>query len=414
MSSSQAATPAKVAPPTIRIVPTSAVSPNPAAVNQYAAAGFTIEFDDPSTGQELPPPSGTTYSWSITAVYNGQTAVTNPNVTISPSTAQSVSVTSFFGTPGVYLIGIQCNVYNSSWTTSPVNAATAYNLTVQDITVTMSPIKTGFTQTVGTLAPNKAITTTVVATVVPASQANNVTFTTGSTTARIPTVSNAVYNSSAGTITFTITGLSATPASAPNGDTTLFAQVNGVTKGQAQVVVVVPASLVQPSGTTTQSVAGVNHVESATSVPSYAGLPANTVALLTGYDQNLTLQVDDQFGKPLDQLYAGVAISESGGTPINVFLSGNGTYTDVVGESVPKNPSRYTSQQNGGYNSGYTVPAGSVPANNWTSLALMPFLPDAPHLQQFSVEVGGQSLSPAVNRTITASAPNTISVQSNN
>jgi hypothetical protein len=240
-----------------------------------------------------------------------------------------------------------------------------------------NPVKVGINRL--TTGPN--LTAVVTATVLPAGYVGSTTI----SVARQPRVSVTINHTdaAAGTITFTVKGLTATDPLSPNGDTTLQGRVNGFIRGEAQAIVIVPAAVGTPHPQPNGAVRPQNMCLDATTSPADPYLPPGTVQLETVYAQWLTIPVLDQFGKALDPIYNGVPVTEAN-VPINQAIQ-NGAYTDPTGKAVLAG----------------VQPANSAVANRW------PNQPAWPPVPQFgsdpggtAVEVGGNSLSPAVvNRT---------------
>jgi hypothetical protein len=156
------------------------------------------------------------------------------------------------------------------------------------------------------------------------------------------TVSVKNTNTSAGTITITVSG---TTRSANAGDFSVIAKHNPTGAQFAQQVsIVVPAQIAtphpQPSGVADP---GVNRVLSVSTSPVCFGAGSN-VCLVTDYTTPLTITVWDQFGSTIGDLYAGATISETIGkdsSPINQALTSSSTYTDPFGLlEQPNTPSR--------------------------------------------------------------------------
>jgi len=121
-----------------------------------------------------------------------------------------------------------------------------------------------------------------------------------------------------------------TPASSPGGDEFLSASLAGGSPIEAPIIVVIPASIAAPhpqfppAAITLQNV-----VATPLSCPAYIPPPGD-VGLFTDATTLLTIQVNDQFGKPLDGLYTGAAVLYNG-LSLNSPLTEAGTYTDPVG-----------------------------------------------------------------------------------
>jgi hypothetical protein len=169
------------------------------------------------------------------------------------------------------------------------------------------------------------------------------------------------------------------------------------------VVVVVPKKVGTPHEEPSGAVVPENHVADRTTSPAYVGtLGANQVALWTIYAQWLNVIVNDQFGKRLDALYAGVGVDERAGAtwrPINQAMTADGTYRDPVFSYTPKTPGPAI------------VTRGSAAADSWPTDP-KGSITEFSETQDIAVRVGGHELSTGiVNRKVTAEAPDKITIE---
>ena len=267
-----------------------------------------------------------------------------------------------------------------------------------------SSIRTGFTKPTNTIKPVSAV-----ATVVPANMAGNVTIT--HTGADRVAISITKVDTTAGTISFTMTGTSGTAANAPTGDETIVGQVRDENTGSLKVIIVVPTTVSQTKQTVgPTNCPGVNRVRDANSVPPAlpdSSCPAGKEHLYTDYNMPpVTITVKDQFGIALDSIYAGVKVYEAyptqGGTfstpgPLNVSLSSSGTYQDTLGVSQRSpDPSLFE------------VLTGSAAAVAWPTQPTLPINDPVAFTLTFQITVGGFSLSPSLVRDISFAPPSTL------
>lgn len=203
----------------------------------------------------------------------------------------------------------------------------------------VSQLQVGFSLTeAGQVDPaNPLGKKTVTATVKPVTLANTLQIVDSSTSKRI-TITVGSRDPINGKVIFTVAGTQMTPSTAsPLGDTTVVAKNGAVSYAQMRVVVIVPYSIksVIPDPISIV-VAGKNLAVNSETSPAYAGIegqnvPVGQKALRTYYQIIQTVQVVDQFGKPLDDTYKNSPVIESIGN-INQPLSSSGTYQDPVGQ----------------------------------------------------------------------------------
>jgi hypothetical protein len=337
------------------------------------AAIYTIGNCEAATNDDV------TFQWKVDGV--PIQGATGPGFTYTPTTA------------GVHTIS--CTV------DAGICGAGSASASETAVAVSFAPtsVRTGFTKPTNTIKPVSAV-----ATVTPKSEASNVTIThTGADRVAILITK---IDTTAGTISFTMTGTSATAANAPTGDETIVGQVVGENTGSMKVIVVVPTTVSQPAGTVSQNVTPVNMALSTTTVPSVS-CPAGYVDLATEYNATpTTITVKDQFGKALDSIYAGVQVYEaykqtngSLGTynNLNVYLSGSGTYSDIIGFSVFDSPAQQ-------------VLADSQAAKDWPTQPTLPVTTSQHFSESFSIQVGGFVLTPTLDRDYTFTPPNSLSI----
>jgi hypothetical protein len=166
--------------------------------------------------------------------------------------------------------------------------------------------------------------------------------------------------------------------------------------GSVQVVVVVPAAVKKTKHPEVKAgkVAAQNLVLRSYTSPAFFTRDTKKAQLGTAYLFYLKVQVVDQFGNQLNDVYVGAAVSETaadmtGDYPINQAIVAGGTYTDPVG---PYQPTKEFADATKGdapkeIKNWPRDPAVKVPANDIT--------------QNIPVQVGGHPLNPAVkNRRV--------------
>jgi hypothetical protein len=138
--------------------------------------------------------------------------------------------------------------------------------------------------------------------------------------------------------------------------------------------------------------------------PMTVDVPDGFVRLTTTYTHALQVPVIDQFGKPLDSIYAGVVVAEQRDEDntrhsINSPMSGKGTYEDLVGFTIDRT-------------GGSIVPKDSPRVAEWLSAPVPDLGFPRNVLQQIKVFVGGHLLDPSVsNRRVIGSPRKTIKVE---
>jgi hypothetical protein len=180
------------------------------------------------------------------------------------------------------------------------------------------------------------------------------------------------------------------------GDAMIIATHSSGGMSKYPVSVVVPFQVGTPHDVTGGGLVAANRVLDATTSPAIIGLPPGQVQLATIYVRFLNILVWDQFGDTIGTLYAGAAVTELGGIAINQNLTAASTYSDPVGFFfVPVIA---------------VVPAGSPAALAWPTQPLAP-MQARTATQNISVQIDGFALTPAiVNRGVTATPPNTVTI----
>lgn len=225
------------------------------------------------------------------------------------------------------------------------------------------------------------------AVVTPASEAANITLTASASM----TMTNVARTNNI--ITFDLVG---NTRSMTRGDAMITATHSNGSMTKYPVSVVVPFQVGTPHDVTGGGLVAANRVLDATTSPAIIGLPAGQVQLGTIYVRFLNIIVWDQFGDTIGTLYAGAAVTEHGGIPINQNLTAASTYSDPVGFLFAPAVA--------------IVPAGSPAALAWPTRPLEPMQAQTA-TQNISVEIDGFALAPAiVNRRVTATPPTTITI----
>lgn len=241
-------------------------------------------------------------------------------------------------------------------------------------------------------------TATDTVSVKPAYDATNVSVTT--TGQARASITSSTVNTNAGTILLTLTGKSG--STSKQGDEQLVQNIPGSHQPTATIEVVVPAAIGTKHPTYSGTVTPTNVALDATTSPAAPSVPAGSVYLATIYLNRMTIQVVDQFGDSLDSLYAGAPVVEDGNVPINVNLSGSGTYGDPVGVTMDRD------------NGPTTVLANSSDATQWTSILNGHYAPLSSVTyppSNIAVSIGGFSLNPAIaGRVISSQAPNSLTI----
>jgi hypothetical protein len=216
------------------------------------------------------------------------------------------------------------------------------------------------------------------AVVEPSSEAANVTIK-GSSKLQITNP-----NTSGGTITFDVVGLSQSTA---HGDSSITAKMSGSTIATAAVEVIVPHNVSATHDTTGGGLVIANRVMDATTSPGFVCLSAGQVALSTIYVRFLSVTVCDQFGGLIGTLYQGAEVSEFNSCDsqfhtINQPLTSSSTYSDPDGAGVGT----------------ITVAAGSAQANSWPSQPRNPAPPgcNSGPVESIRVRVDGFELTPGI------------------
>ena len=270
-------------------------------------------------------------------------------------------------------------------------------------TLSTARIITGFTLP---LPQSTIVSETVVLTVRPPEKAGTVQLVvTGQD--RV-TLDNVVRDSVAGTVRFNAKGKSQTPATEPAGDTKVEARDGATTLAEAKAIVVIPTAVGAPHDQPRGPVTPENKYGDQSTVPPWSAAPANKVMLYTAFFQHLTIKVEDQFGSPLDKIYAGTAVTEHAQTPMNVVMSAAGTYPDAVGSvNRPANP-RVDKMVADPQNPGQQIMNPRITA--FQAGPPMPMLA-RDETQNIPVQVGGHQLNPGiVNRRVKSIPPDRVEI----
>jgi len=152
------------------------------------------------------------------------------------------------------------------------------------------------------------------------------------------------------TVTANVIGLSETPvppAGQAPGDTTIVAKDGNDVKASVNVIVVVPTSI--KANHVVQRVKGKDMGLNSDTSPARLYVPKDAngktqVDLVTVYVTNVTMTVLDQFGDPLNRIYASAPVDELFTGPdkkptwvsINQKMTTAGTYSDPVGPLIER------------------------------------------------------------------------------
>jgi hypothetical protein len=222
--------------------------------------------------------------------------------------------------------------------------------------------------------------------VTPKTEASHISIT-ASGSGGVVTISNVSGDNSTGFVRFDIVG---TTQSVSQGDVTLTASDSGTPlTPTAAVSVIVPHNISSMHDTTGRLDIENKWLDDTTS-PAITGLVPHTVELDTIYVRFLNIIVCDQFGALIGDVYGnpGAEVTEQAPdgswVTINQYLTTNSTYSDPVGDRVPRTPS--------------VVAKGSSDATSWLGARLLPYPSGCPTFapQNISVRVDGFDLTPSV------------------
>jgi hypothetical protein len=101
--------------------------------NEIIYATVTVDFYDPSTHQEIPPPNGTAIKWTVDSATNDGQAFSGAAGSFSPDNQKTAPWSGSFADVGQYQIVAKVSVSNSNWDTSPVTDSTLLYPTVADV-----------------------------------------------------------------------------------------------------------------------------------------------------------------------------------------------------------------------------------------------------------------------------------------
>ena len=182
--------------------------------------------------------------------------------------------------------------------------------------------------------------------------------------------------------------LAATPSGKPEGDTTIQAKLGNHLCAEAPVVVVVvPKRIRPPYPEADGDVQSENVALYQGSSPAFQSVPQGAVLLSTIYVHWLPITVEDQFQKPLDDLYAGVTVEEKLGLAdrdINQKLDSSGGYRDPVGWYIEKGRAAKLSDEE----------------SQWTGSTNYLPMPAVDFRQDIPVKVAGHEVGPIKRRII--------------
>ncbi|HEY5312109.1 MAG TPA: glycosyltransferase [Pirellulales bacterium] len=309
---------------------------------------------------------------------------------------EGVSVNASWDTPGDKQVTASCG-----------NSTKTITVRVLRVTLSPSPLRTGFVSG----SSGTQIKKTITATVEPAAAASSVNLTKAGNTDEIR-LSNRQVDTAAGTVTMDVIGAKATPPSKPNGDVSIVARAGGKKFAEASVIVLVPKSIQKPAPPLPGGPVPAQNVRATNSStpPWPVALPANQAVLATTYTQTVSLQVLDQFTSPLDNIYSGAMVEEQWPatkqwTNINQPLDGSGKYNDAVfafmlrngGHTVADGPASTYLVSSDEYKTWLEAP--TVPLENFTQASNYP------------VRVAGHVLNPGLQgRRFEAQNPDIINV----
>jgi hypothetical protein len=213
------------------------------------------------------------------------------------------------------------------------------------------------------------------------------------------------------TVTFTVKGKTASDPGMQN-DVTLTATSDANPTGDSiDISVVIPAKVSSKREQGKQigifTPITIKHVLlNSTTTPPYPlppGAPANQFLLGFVGAADTTIEVVDQYGVTIGDIYLNASVSE-GGMSINSPLKADSTYIDKVGYIAP-----YLGPDNLPV---YTLP-GTALANQWTAMPDDTFPDDLPWTNaEMPVEVDGFPLNPGLGgREVRVIKPNSIEVR---
>jgi hypothetical protein len=229
---------------------------------------------------------------------------------------------------------------------------------------------------------------TVLATISPGAEADNVTFDTDDHGRATVAEDSRTTDPSTGDVSVLLY-VSGVSASAVEGDVMVQAIAH-----EDLVVQTIPVTVVIPKSIGPRSpipfddiVTGQNALGTAGSSPAYVDeeLEPDEVVLWTLYGTTITVTVLDQFGHTLDSVYDGAKVEEEGHS-LNVTIS-SGQYADPIGVQFTK------------YSSGFIFDIADLEAVSWP-LDPPAYPLDFSDVANPNVSVDGHGLDPAPARTI--------------
>ena len=256
-------------------------------------------------------------------------------------------------------------------------------------------MKTGYTIPLDESTLAKSVT----ATVLPKEKLDDVTFQMGGTHPAKAELGPVDPDATAGTATFDVKGKG---QSTPTTVTKIEAVCGGNVVGSVIVKVVIPKKIAQPYPEFGPAAPGVvdNLIGLPLSMPqspvwfekTVGALADNKRGLATTWHTLMTIQINDQFGDPLDQVYEGTKVEERlEGPPgemtwvnINQNITAAGSYQDPVGV--------FQVRLDDDGNPAYIFDAGSPIVDAWLSDPLPDMPLDPLNPQNFPVKVAGISV----------------------
>ncbi|MDB5343362.1 MAG: hypothetical protein JWP89_1739 [Schlesneria sp.] len=347
-----------------------AVDPNPPVVNESATVAFIVNLyslDDQNVEQPAANVKSQSYTLTVPDTDGSIQQVTADGFTVTISSNSRTATITKNGGNSSPSVSIKAKVKYSSTgdksvtlsggatfnDNSALSASKTINFKVVDVRVDLSPTPIvtimPFLDTTGATVQRP---TRVTAKVAPVAAVSDISFYALPIPMAFPAdqsrfgITEVSRDTSTGTILLDIIGELSTPFDQPNGDVKLQAKKAGVVVGESPVIVVIPAQF-DAGGipATNTTVDGQNKIANNTTSPSAANVIPPQAALITLYGVLLTIPIKDQFGKSINELYQGAAITESAATPtgqvppkvpLNQALSAAGTYVDPSGYPVIK------------------------------------------------------------------------------
>ncbi len=252
-------------------------------------------------------------NYSIVLSDDGTFSVVPQTVSLRPNRSTNVTVRGLSASTGTTNSVVKAML-------TACNSSAEHRFTVVDVTFDMDdPHKVAIS------AGDNDRTQKRTATVKPPESVTNITLS-ASGRLSIGNISN-----SNGVIFFDMVGLN---KSIEQGDAWVKASHPSGCEWKQDVSVIVPADIEKPEDLPGGVVEGVNYAINESTSPASFNTPTGQVELVTMYGHWMTLQVLDQFGDSIDDLYENAVVEEQlGGVwgSINQPVSATGTYLDPVG-----------------------------------------------------------------------------------